>query len=128
MVTLNEIFDITSEKNCTFDEKIEYVEMKSKKIFKFTSIKGPKIKKISITDAILELSTLCPFALSKESKKALPSLEKVLISRSQIKGFESHEDCGDNELSKPLTKPDYDPRGVEVTITMYFLYCNDEKN
>ena len=122
MDTLNEIFDITSEKNCTFDEKIEYVEIKSKKLFKFTSIKGPKIKKINIIDAILELSTLCPFALSKESKEALPSLEKVLISESKIKGFKSHEDCGDNELSKPLTKPDYDPRGVEVTITMYFLY------
>ena len=123
MDTLNDIFDITSAKNCTFDKQIVNVEIRSKKLFKFTSIKGPKIKKIDIIDAKLQLSTLCPFALSEQSKEALPSLEKVSISGSQIKGFESYEDCGDNELIKPLTKPTYDPtKGVEVTIIMYFLY------
>ena len=115
MANLNDIFDITSAKNCTFDDKIVNVEIRSKKLFKFTSIKGSKIKKIDIVDATLQLSTLCPFALSKVSKEALPSLEKVSISRSQIKGFEFYEDCGDNDLIKPLTKPNYDPtKGVEV--------------
>ena len=115
MSNLNDIFDITSAKNCTFNDKIVNVEIRSKKLFKFTSIKGSKIKKIDIVDATLQLSTLCPFALSKKSKEALPSLEKVSISKSQIKGFESYEDCGDNDLIKPLTKPNYDPtKGVEV--------------
>ena len=73
------------------------------------SFKGQNINTIKISGKQKTIANVCPFL---DTLNALPKMKKVIISDAEVLGFESNQDCGNDDLVKPLK-----PHTNEVQVT-----------
>ena len=90
---------IMPEKVCKFSPKIRKVKIASNKPFMITSIKGQNILEIDISGKNKYIPSLCHFL---ETDVNLPNLEELKMHDLEIKDFSGQQDCGNNDLNKPL--------------------------
>ena len=87
------------EKSCEFNDQIEIVEIETDKPIMIKYFKGQNINTIKISGKQKTIQNLCPFL---DTLNALPKLKKVVINSAEVLGFESNQDCGNDDLVKPL--------------------------
>ena len=63
------------------------------------SFKGQNINTIKISGKQKTIANVCPFL---DTLNALPKMKRVIISDAEVLGFESNQDCGNDDLVKPL--------------------------